>query len=75
MSSYNLSPLVPSTLSQFLRAVQCFVLDYYLNYSVVADWMKLLLPLAVERNICIITNMGASKISQSLNKFQIFYYA
>lgn len=27
--------------------------------SRIADWMKLLLPLAIKRNICIITNMGA----------------
>ncbi|XP_022147383.1 uncharacterized protein LOC111016330 isoform X1 [Momordica charantia] len=27
--------------------------------SKISDWMKLLLPLAVKRNICIITNMGA----------------
>lgn len=52
-------------ISQFLQAVQCFVLDYYLNYSIVADWMKLLLPLTVKKNICIITNMGASKILKS----------
>lgn len=27
----------------------------------VSEWMELLLPLAVNKGVCIITNMGASK--------------
>lgn len=30
--------------------------------SRISEWMRLLLPLAVERGTCIITNMGASKV-------------
>ncbi|PRQ57961.1 putative acyclic terpene utilization [Rosa chinensis] len=33
------------------------------NDSRISDWMRLLLPLAVERGTCIITNMGASSAS------------
>lgn len=35
---------------------------YFLTNSSVSEWMRLLLPLAVERGTCIITNMGASKV-------------
>ena len=31
------------------------------NDFAVSEWMRLLLPLAMERRVCIITNMGASK--------------
>lgn len=34
-----------------------------LFYLTVSEWMRLLLPLAVEKGTCIITNMGASMIS------------
>lgn len=37
------------------------------NDLAVSEWMRLLLPLAMERRICIITNMGASKRLISLN--------
>ncbi|XP_058081440.1 uncharacterized protein LOC131229495 [Magnolia sinica] len=30
------------------------------NAGVISDWMSLLLLLAVERGVCVITNMGAS---------------
>lgn len=69
MFSYPVSPGIHVMSSHFVRRVMrffvCFVLDYYLNNCVVSDWMKLLLPLAVKRNICIITNMGASKTLRS----------
>lgn len=35
---------------------------YFFTNSSVSEWMRLLLPLAVERGTCIITNMGASKV-------------
>ena len=28
----------------------------------VSDWMRLLLPTAISKGVCIITNMGAGKI-------------
>lgn len=30
-------------------------------FYAVSEWMELLLPLAVNKGVCIITNMGASK--------------
>lgn len=35
---------------------------YFFQQFSVSDWMNLLLPLAVDRGTCIITNMGASKL-------------
>lgn len=36
-------------------------------FFTVSEWMSLLLPLAVEKGTCIITNMGASMISSLLS--------
>ncbi|XP_058088297.1 uncharacterized protein LOC131235174 isoform X2 [Magnolia sinica] len=36
------------------------------------DWMSLLLPLAVERGVCVITNMGASKNFLSFTELATF---
>lgn len=50
------------------------------NDDAVSDWMHVLLPLATERGTCIITNMGASKKSTTLNYFMqtaigiLFFY-
>jgi hypothetical protein len=38
----------------------------------VSEWMQLLLPLAVERGTCIITNMGASKCLQYIMEEAFF---
>lgn len=50
----------------FFSGVDSLVL---FNDFAVSEWMRLLLPLAMERRVCIITNMGASKRLISL------YYA
>lgn len=48
----------------------CFLLVHFSNlkllivvifFFAVSNWMHMLLPLALERGTCIITNMGASK--------------
>lgn len=39
----------------------------------VVDWMTLLLPLAVERGVCIITNMGAGKICAQSSPAKIYF--
>ncbi|KAF6144274.1 hypothetical protein GIB67_024501 [Kingdonia uniflora] len=39
----------------------------------ISDWMGLLLPLAVERGTCIITNMGASKNVLSLSLHVVYF--
>lgn len=47
----------------------------YCNDCVVSDWMRVLLPVAMQRGVCIITNMGASKstkwISMQLAKLLV----
>ncbi|XP_058088296.1 uncharacterized protein LOC131235174 isoform X1 [Magnolia sinica] len=42
------------------------------NACVISDWMSLLLPLAVERGVCVITNMGASKNFLSFTELATF---
>lgn len=41
----------------------------------VSEWMELLLPLAVKKGVCIITNMGASKKLKDSSKLLNFLLA